>query len=34
MLKQFEQDLDKHIHLENNILFEKAIALEQCFSII
>jgi regulator of cell morphogenesis and NO signaling len=28
-LKQFEADLHKHIHLENNILFPKAIALEQ-----
>ncbi len=34
MLKQFEEDLHKHIHLENNILFKKALALEQCFSII
>lgn len=28
MLKEFEQDLHKHIHLENNILFPKAIALQ------
>jgi len=28
MLKDFEQDLHKHIHLENNILFPKAQALE------
>lgn len=28
MLKEFEQDLHKHIHLENNILFPKALALE------
>lgn len=27
-LNQFELDLHKHIHLENNILFPKAIALE------
>ena len=27
-LKEFEQDLHKHIHLENNILFPKAIKLE------
>ena len=27
-LKEFEEDLHKHIHLENNILFPKAIALE------
>lgn len=29
MLKEFEEDLHLHIHLENNILFPKAIALEQ-----
>ena len=29
MLKEFEQDLHKHIHLENNILFPKSIKLEQ-----
>ncbi|MDG1900778.1 MAG: iron-sulfur cluster repair di-iron protein [Bacteroidales bacterium] len=28
-LEEFEQDLHKHIHLENNILFPKAIQLEQ-----
>lgn len=28
-LKNFEQDLHRHIHLENNILFKKAIALEK-----
>ena len=28
-LKEFETDLHKHIHLENNILFPKAIALEE-----
>ena len=28
-LDEFEQDLHQHIHLENNILFPKAIALEQ-----
>lgn len=27
-LRDFEQDLHQHIHLENNILFPKAIALE------
>jgi regulator of cell morphogenesis and NO signaling len=27
-LKEFEQDLHQHIHLENNILFPRAIALE------
>jgi regulator of cell morphogenesis and NO signaling len=28
LLKEFEEDLHLHIHLENNILFPKAIALE------
>ena len=28
-LEEFEQDLHKHIHLENNVLFKKAIRLEQ-----
>jgi regulator of cell morphogenesis and NO signaling len=28
LLQEFEQDLHLHIHLENNILFPKAIALE------
>ena len=28
-LKEFEEDLHKHVHLENNILFPKASALEQ-----
>lgn len=28
-LKQFEEDLHQHVHLENNILFPNAIALEQ-----
>lgn len=32
LLKEFEQDLHLHIHLENNILFPKAIALENQFS--
>ena len=32
MLEEFEQDLHKHIHLENNILFPKAAALEKKFS--
>jgi regulator of cell morphogenesis and NO signaling len=27
-LKEIEQDLHQHIHLENNILFPRAIALE------
>ena len=29
LLKEFEEDLHLHIHLENNILFPKAIQLEQ-----
>lgn len=28
LLREFEQDLHRHIHLENNILFPKAIELE------
>jgi regulator of cell morphogenesis and NO signaling len=32
MLKEFELDLHKHIHLENNILFQKAIELEKALS--
>lgn len=31
MLKEFEQDLHLHIHLENNILFPAAIKLEEQF---
>lgn len=31
MLQEFEQDLHKHIHLENNILFPAAITLEKQF---
>lgn len=31
LLKEFEDDLHTHIHLENNILFPKAIALEQVY---
>lgn len=34
MLKEFEQDLHKHIHLENNILFQKAIELEEKFKVL
>lgn len=34
LLKEFEQDLHMHIHLENNILFPKAIKLEQKMKII
>jgi regulator of cell morphogenesis and NO signaling len=29
MLLEFEEDLHLHVHLENNILFPRAIALEQ-----
>lgn len=29
MLREFEQDLHHHIHLENNILFPKAVMLEK-----
>ncbi|MEE1885767.1 iron-sulfur cluster repair di-iron protein [Pedobacter flavus] len=29
LLKEFEEDLHLHIHLENNILFPKSIAMEQ-----
>jgi regulator of cell morphogenesis and NO signaling len=32
-LKDFEEDLHKHIHLENNLLFPKAIALEAAVSL-
>ena len=32
MLKEFEQDLHKHIHLENNILFPGAQVLERQFT--
>lgn len=31
-LKEFEDDLHIHVHLENNILFRKAVELEQSFS--
>jgi regulator of cell morphogenesis and NO signaling len=34
MLKDYEQDLHKHIHLENNILFHKAKELEDSFTIL
>ncbi len=32
LLKEFEDDLHLHIHLENNILFPKAIELEKSFN--
>jgi regulator of cell morphogenesis and NO signaling len=28
-LERFERDLHQHVHLENNVLFPRAIALEQ-----
>jgi regulator of cell morphogenesis and NO signaling len=30
-LAEFEADLHQHIHLENNILFPRAIAMEQAY---
>ncbi|MGV9004499.1 iron-sulfur cluster repair di-iron protein [Flavobacterium sp.] len=33
MLQEFEQDLHKHIHLENNILFPKAIEMQNRFTV-
>lgn len=30
-LRRFEQDLHRHVHLENNVLFPRAIALEHGF---
>ncbi len=34
LLEEFESDLHKHIHLENNILFPKAIELEKAFAVM
>ncbi|MEN9447964.1 MAG: hypothetical protein RJA25_1254 [Bacteroidota bacterium] len=34
LLKEFEEDLHLHIHLENNILFPKSIALEEQFATV
>jgi regulator of cell morphogenesis and NO signaling len=28
-LAQFERDLHRHVHLENNVLFPRAVALER-----
>jgi regulator of cell morphogenesis and NO signaling len=28
-LAEFERDLHRHVHLENNVLFPRAVALEQ-----
>lgn len=33
-MKAFEEDLHRHIHLENNILFPKAIELEKKLSLV
>ncbi|MGB0851004.1 MAG: iron-sulfur cluster repair di-iron protein [Bacteroidia bacterium] len=33
MLKEFEEDLHQHIHLENNILFPKAVAAENKYQL-
>ena len=33
-LEEFEQDLHQHVHLENNILFPKALQLEQQLSVL
>jgi regulator of cell morphogenesis and NO signaling len=33
-LREFEQDLHQHIHLENNILFPRAIALESSSNVV
>jgi regulator of cell morphogenesis and NO signaling len=33
MLKEFEEDLHTHIHLENNILFPKTIEMEKQFKV-
>ncbi len=32
-LKEFEDDLHRHIHLENNILFPKAVEMEQALMV-
>src|SRR5690606_14423169 len=32
LIKEFEEDLHLHIHLENNILFPKAVSLEETFA--
>ena len=34
MLEEFEEDLHRHIHLENNILFPKAIEMEKKMRIL
>jgi len=32
LLNEFEDDLHLHIHLENNILFPKALEIEKAFN--
>jgi regulator of cell morphogenesis and NO signaling len=32
-LQQFEEDLHRHVHLENNILFPKALEIEKDLTI-
>ena len=34
MLQEFEQDLHTHIHIENNIMFPRSIALEKTFETL
>ena len=34
MLQEFEQDLHTHIHIENNIMFPRAIAVEKTFEAL
>lgn len=34
MLEEFEKDLHTHIHIENNIMFPRAIALEKTFEAV
>lgn len=34
MLQDFENDLHRHIHLENNILFPKAVKMEKEFEVV
>ena len=34
MLEEFERDLHKHIHMENNILFPRAKVLEKNFETV
>ena len=32
LIKEFEENLHLHIHLENNILFPKAVSIEETFA--